>query len=134
MHTIPNYAIGNATSIFNLMRNVGGSTGIAITQALIERHRQMHINVLGEHVSIYSLATQHMLNSLKPALTVGSADAPTVTRQGYGLLWGMVQKQAAILSFNDIFRLLAAVFLAVTPLASLMRRPRDHAVTPVAAS
>jgi hypothetical protein len=36
----------------------------------------------------------------------------------------MVEKQAAILTFNDTFRLLAVIFLVIMPFALLMRRPR----------
>jgi DHA2 family multidrug resistance protein len=124
MDRIANQAMGNATSVFNLLRNIGGSTGIAITQTMLARNRQLHTNVLGTHVSIYSQQTQHMLHSLQSAFMARGADASTATRQAYGALWGMVQKQAAILSFNDAFRLLAVIFLVIMPLALLMRRPR----------
>ena len=63
MDPIANESMGNATSIFNLMRNVGGSAGIAVTQTLLARGRQHHINVLGAHVSAYSTLTQETIAS-----------------------------------------------------------------------
>ena len=56
MDRIPREEMGNATSIFNLMRNIGGSIGIATAATLLERHRQMYTNMLGAHVTPYALA------------------------------------------------------------------------------
>jgi DHA2 family multidrug resistance protein len=127
MDPISNQKMGNATSLFNLMRNIGGSVGIAVTQTLIARGRQVHTNVLGEHVSPFSFATNHLLHQLQAGFMAAGADATTAAARAHGALWGMVQRQAAMLSFNDAFRLLALIFLVLTPLAFLMRRPRTRA-------
>ena len=50
MDPIPRENMGNATSIFNLMRNIGGSMGIAAATTLLTRHRQEHTNNLVAHV------------------------------------------------------------------------------------
>ena len=50
--------MGNATSLFNLMRNIGGSIGIAVTGTMLARQQQMHGDVLGAHVTVYSPATR----------------------------------------------------------------------------
>jgi hypothetical protein len=49
-------------------------------------------------------------------------NAATATRQAYGAVWGMVQQQAAMLSYNETSRLLAAVFVLMLPLLFLMRK------------
>jgi DHA2 family multidrug resistance protein len=51
-------------------------------------------------------------------------DAATATRQAYGAVWGMVQQQAAMLAYNDVFRFLALTFVAMLPLLFLMRKPK----------
>ena len=51
MDPIPREQMGNATSLFNLMRNIGGSIGIATTGTMLARQQQAQINVLGAHVS-----------------------------------------------------------------------------------
>jgi DHA2 family multidrug resistance protein len=104
--------------------------GVAVTQTMLARHRQLYTNVLGTHVTAYDTGTQRMLHSLQSALFAHGADASTATRQAYGALWGTIQRQAAILSFNDTYRLLAVLFLLITPLALLMRRPRTQRVGP----
>jgi DHA2 family multidrug resistance protein len=60
--------MGNATSIFNLMRNIGGSMGIAAATTFLERRQQVHISVLGSHVDAYSPAARQMLQSARAAL------------------------------------------------------------------
>jgi len=126
MDPIPKEQMGNATSIFNLMRNIGGSMGIAATTTLLERRSQVHINQLGSHVNVYSLRTQQMLEQIRRAMIAAGSDPVTASRQAYRAVFGMVQRQASMLSFLETFRLLALVFLALLPLLLLMRRPRHR--------
>jgi len=116
--------MGNATSLFNLMRNIGGSLGIALVQTFAVRQRQIHTTILVEHINPYSPTTQLMLVRLKTAFMAAGADAVTATERATAALWGMVQQQAAVLSFLDSFHVLGLVFLIITPLAFLMRKPR----------
>jgi DHA2 family multidrug resistance protein len=131
MDPISNEAMGNATSIFNLMRNVGGSTGIAATQTLLARGRQRHINILGTQVHVYSSITQERLHQYQAAFIAQGADPVTAAQRAQGALWAKVQQQAAILTFNDAFRLLGFILLLVVPLGYIMRRPRSGPKEPV---
>ncbi|MGE5648520.1 MAG: DHA2 family efflux MFS transporter permease subunit [Acidobacteriota bacterium] len=124
MDAIAKEQMGNATSIFNLMRNIGGSMGIAFATTHLERTSQAHLNILGRHVDPYNPATQQMIGSLQGALMRRGADAATASKQAYGALFGMVERQASMLSFVDTFRVFALVFFAILPLLLLMRRPR----------
>ena len=118
--------MGNATSLFNLMRNIGGSFGIAAVQTILARDRQAHAAVLAAHVDPYSPQTQIAFSNLRADFLARGADLTTATQRAYGALYGMVQRQAAALSFLDAFRLLALVFLLMTPLVLLLRRPRHQ--------
>jgi len=121
---IPRERMGNATSIFNLMRNVGASIGISTVEALQFRHMQAHINYLGQHVNNASLQTQRTLGGLRQLFMSKGADSVTATRQAHGALWASVQRQAAILSYNDVFRFLGWMFLLLLPLLLLMEKPK----------
>ena len=121
---IPNERMGNATSIFNLMRNIGASIGIASVTTIVARHTQEHINILGQHVNAYNPRTQSMFEAMRQGFMAKWSDFATATRQAYAGLFGMVQQQAAMLSFADAFKLLAFLFLVVLPLILLMRAPR----------
>jgi MFS transporter, DHA2 family, multidrug resistance protein len=128
---VPRERMGNATSIFNLMRNIGSSVGISTVEALQFRRMQAHINVLGQHVARSSLQTQALLAGLQRTFMTRGADAVTAGRQAQGALWGMVEQQAAMLSYNDVFRLLGGMFLIMLPLLFLMEKPKGKGSTMV---
>jgi MFS transporter, DHA2 family, multidrug resistance protein len=129
MDRIPKERMGNATSLFNLMRNIGGSVGIALTGTLLERSRQFHTNVLVGKITPYDMQSRIMLQKLQAAFVAQGSDATTAQSRAYAALFGMTQRQAGILSFNDAFALLGLLFLLITPLVLIMRRPqsaREH--------
>lgn len=124
---IPKEEMGNATSIFNLMRNIGASIGIASVTTIITRHQQIHTNELGQHINPFSAQSQQTLEGMKQVLMSRGADALTAQKQAYAALFGMVQQQAAMMSFNDAFLIMSIMFLAVSPLVLLMKRPTHAA-------
>jgi DHA2 family multidrug resistance protein len=132
MDAIPREKMGNATSLFNLMRNIGGSIGIAVTGTLLARHTQATVNTLGSNVTAYDAASQRMLMQLRGAFMAAGADAATATTRAYAALFGLVQRQATMVSFVGIFQLLGVMFVALVPLVLLMKRPRARS-GPVAA-
>ena len=118
--------MGNATSIFNLMRNIGGSTGIAAVTTLIARREQVHTNILGEHLNPYDFGARMRLKGLTAVFISKGSDPPSAAHRAYAALFGMVQRQAAMQSFVEAFWLLGIIFLAITPLIFVMRRPKAH--------
>jgi MFS transporter, DHA2 family, multidrug resistance protein len=126
MDPIPKETMGNATSLFNLMRNIGGSVGIAIATTLISRKAQQNINVLGANVNPYNTSTRMMLDGLKSAMVARGADLATATERAHALVFGLVARQATMLAFVGVFRLLALIFLLMLPLLLLMRSPRHR--------
>lgn len=124
MATIEPQRMGYATSLFNLMRNIGGSVGIAVTGTMLARRRQAFGSMLGEHVTLFDPATNEMLAQLKAAFLARTGDAVAATNQAYVVLYGMVQRQAAMVSFVMIFRLLGILFFVMVPLVLLMRKPQ----------
>src|SRR5437899_4350623 len=106
MDPIPRERMGNATSLFNLMRNIGGSIGIAMTGTLLARHGQATTNTLGANVTPYDATSQSMLAGLRQAFMAAGADITTATERANAALFGMVQRQATMVSFVGIFQLL----------------------------
>jgi len=132
MDPIPNERMGNATSLFNLMRNIGGSMGIAVAATYQERTTQRYINILGTHVNPYSERARVLIEQYTRGFLASGA-SPTVAReQAYAALFGTVQRQAAMIAFLDTFRLMGIIFLALLPLLFLFRKPR-HQGGPMAA-
>src|SRR6516165_501031 len=89
MDRIPRERMGNATSLFNLMRNIGGSIGIATTGTMIARDQQRVTATLGSHVSAYDPASQNMFLQLRAAFVAAGSDAVTATERAYAAMFGM---------------------------------------------
>jgi DHA2 family multidrug resistance protein len=124
MSAIPKQELGNATSIFNLMRNLGGSVGIASVATMLSRNTQTHYNILGAHVSAFDTRTRMLLDQIRGGLMSHGMDFTTATHAAYAQLSGMVSQQAVMVAFVQLFRILALVFAVVVPLVFIMRRPR----------
>jgi DHA2 family multidrug resistance protein len=126
MDPIPRERMGNATSLFNLMRNLGGSFGIAATSSMLARHQQANINVFGANVDAYSAATQRAFEAARAGFLASGSDMTTATQRAYAALFGMVNQQAAMMAFVTLFRLLGLIFIILVPAILLMKRPRSR--------
>jgi DHA2 family multidrug resistance protein len=127
MGLIPKEQMGNATSIFNLLRNVGGSIGIAIATTLVARNIQTNTNNLASHITPYDPKTRVMMDSITRGMMTHGSPAHTAAQQGYAAMAGMVQKQATILAFVEVFRVLGLIFFLMVPLVLFMKRPPKKA-------
>jgi DHA2 family multidrug resistance protein len=126
MDPISNESMGNATSLFNLVRNLGGSIGIAAVSTIQTRREQVDINVLGAGVSPHNPNAVAMVNSLRHFFVAQGADSVMAMRQTQAAIFGMVRQQASMISYNTTFRILGIVFLGMIPFVLLMKRPRKR--------
>jgi MFS transporter, DHA2 family, multidrug resistance protein len=115
--------LGNATGIFNLMRNIGAGIGISVMTTLLARNSQTHQAVLTTHLTPYDPAYQDWLHATQGALAT-HGDPATAASQALGLLYAAVVRQATLLAFLDNFQLISLAALICLPLAFLFRRVR----------
>ncbi|MGH9468031.1 MAG: DHA2 family efflux MFS transporter permease subunit [Terriglobales bacterium] len=125
MDAIPLKDMGNATALFNLMRNLGGAVGISVVTFLVARRQQFHQNRLTSQLGSTNPTLAHMLAGFKALMMTRGMDAATAARQALAAVYGMVQQQALLLSYVEVFFLLGTVFLLMTPLVLLLRRPKS---------
>jgi DHA2 family multidrug resistance protein len=104
--TLSNEQIGNASGLFNLMRNVGGSIGISIATTLLTRRADAHQNDLANYMPQSGAAYQNALHNTQGFLTTyfGKANALPAAR---ATLYQQLNQQAVYWAFIDIFRWLA---------------------------
>ena len=126
MDAIAKEKMGNAASIFNVMRNIGGSMGIAVSATLLARNRQIYTNMLIKHVNPYSMPTRMAMNQVRNGLIARGVNPATAAMRTNAILFLNVQRQATMLSFIDIFRLLGWVFILTVPLVLIARSPRHR--------
>jgi len=127
---IPRHKMSNATAIFNLMRNIGGSFGVALMTTFVARRSQFHLNRLGEKITIYNLHAMLTLRQMQAWFMSRGADAVTARRQALGAMYGMVQRHAAMMSFVEAFWIMCIIFWAVIPMVLLLNNPRHHLEVP----
>ncbi|HWF38376.1 MAG TPA: DHA2 family efflux MFS transporter permease subunit [Candidatus Acidoferrales bacterium] len=123
MDPIPNESMGNATSLFNLVRNVGGSIGIAAVTTIQTRRQQADIDILGSKVTAGNLSTRHLLNLFHGLFSSQGIGPKESMKMAYATLFQMVERQASIISYDTTFRLLGILFLGMIPFLILMKRP-----------
>jgi MFS transporter, DHA2 family, multidrug resistance protein len=126
MSGITKEKMGNATSIYNLMRNIGGSFGIAAMTTLLARRQQVHQNQLISHITPSDIATQNTLHGLERYFRLQQPlSAYDATHKALGAIYVMVQQQAAMLSFVEAFWIMGIIFWSMAPLVLLLRNARD---------
>ena len=122
--TIPKEEMGNATGLFNLLRNIGGSVGIAVAATLLSRYSQFYQTTLAADVTPYSPQAQGKMLALKQAALARGMDAATADRSSLAVLYGVVRRQAGMLAYNRIFWVVGLAFLVIIPFLLLLKKPR----------
>ncbi|KJU86857.1 EmrB/QacA family drug resistance transporter [Candidatus Magnetobacterium bavaricum] len=114
--------MGNAAGIYNLLRNVGGSVGVAFVMTMVSRHSQRYQLQLTEHLSpfdrSYQMAASYIAGMLRYQGYGESASAVAAD----GIIYGQTLRQAAVLAFNDTAYVIFVVMLCVLPLVLIMKR------------
>ena len=119
----------NASAIINMVRNLGGSFGIALATTLIARRQQYHQSVLVEHVTTLGSQYDATVHNLQQTYLAYSGSAVDALQRAQAKVYAMVQQQAALLSFNDCFWVMAVILVTMVPLVLLMRKPPGGATT-----
>jgi DHA2 family multidrug resistance protein len=116
--------LGNATAAYNVVRNVGGSLGIATVTTLLARRTQYHQAMLVERADITNPLTSGRLREWTAHFSAQGADPVTAGQQAMDMLYRQVTDQAQVKAFIDDLWLLTLLFVAILLLVPLMRRVR----------
>ena len=123
MSTLPNEQIGNASGMYNLMRNTGGSIGIAVMTTFLARNSQIHNANLGANINQYSIAFQQTFSQIYGGY-LPQFGSETATQMAYAAINGLVARQAAVLAYIDDFRILAILCVLCIPAGFLFKAVR----------
>jgi MFS transporter, DHA2 family, multidrug resistance protein len=124
--------MGNATGLFNMLRNIGGSIGIAMATTALIRRADLHQTNLAANRSPSSPNLQQHATALTRFL--GYRLGPGVARPGsYGVLYGEMQRQSALLAYVDIFRWTAVLAFFCAGAVWLFKKPAKHHEPPMGA-
>ena len=118
---IPADRRGNATGLFNLTRELGGSIGTAWMGLLIDRSTKIHTVYLSESITPYSPLVQEQYGAIQGSLATQTSSPQLVPEAMLAL---KVRVQALVLSFQDGFTRATFVFLAALFLVLLLKKPK----------
>jgi MFS transporter, DHA2 family, multidrug resistance protein len=119
--TLRNEQIGNASGIFNLVRNIGGSIGISLAQTLLTRRTDYHQNQITNYVSQSQIWFQQQTNGLNSFL--GQARNPAnALPSSQGTLYRELGQQALLWAFVDVFRWTALLCFGCVAFVWLFRK------------
>ncbi len=123
MANLANEEIGNASGLYNLLRNVGGSLGISITNTLLARHSQVHQAYLIQNLTpsgrVYQQQLSQGAGDLAPKIGSAMSGAGAL-----GRIYSSLNIQALLLSYMDDFRYLALASFACLPVVFALRKAR----------
>ncbi len=122
MASLKNEEIGNASGLYNLLRNIGGSIGISVVNTIVARHQQVHQNELVASLNPGSITTRESIAGMRQYLAAQGASSTTALQQSYRLLGQSVTGQARLWSYVDDFRYMALMCAGCVPIVFLLKK------------
>ncbi|PYO57343.1 MAG: EmrB/QacA family drug resistance transporter [Candidatus Rokuibacteriota bacterium] len=122
--TIRRDKLVNATAVYGVLRNLGGSVGIALVTTLLAQRSQFHQVTLASHITPWDPETRARLTQWASHFVTQGSDGFTAERRAVAMLYRETVEQAQLLAYADDFWLLAVMFAAVPLILPFMRRVR----------
>jgi DHA2 family multidrug resistance protein len=122
--------MGNATAIFNLLRNLGGSFGVAIVTTILTRRAQFHQVHLVEHLAPLDRNFQRTLPQISQILQDRGFIPSSLNQGSLNLIYNQLLREASMLSFNDAFYILSIMLILTIPFVLLMKKGKTDAPGP----
>jgi DHA2 family multidrug resistance protein len=119
----PKYA-GSASALFNMMRNLGGSVGIALLSTLVTNREHLHSVRIGSTVTTDSAAVTARLESLTTTLIMKGLDPATAARTALKILDNSIRSQSYFLAYGDAFYVMGIIMAGSASLLLFMNKPK----------
>ncbi|HTZ40238.1 MAG TPA: DHA2 family efflux MFS transporter permease subunit [Syntrophales bacterium] len=119
--------MGNATSVFNLLRNLGGSFGVAFASTLVARRAQFHHGRLAEGMSVLDRNFQEAVPQVHLILQQQGMAPGLLDKGQLGLIYKKLVMEANMMAFNDTFFVLSVMMALAGLMVFLMKRSHEAA-------
>ncbi len=113
--------IGNASGLYNLMRNLGGSIGIAFVTTMLARGAQVHQSLMVGDLVPTNPAFAQRLATTTHSLEQQN-DPATAATMAYASIYNTLDQQAHLWAFVDVFMLFGFLALCALPLILLFKK------------
>lgn len=125
LSTLKGKEIGQGAAFTGMMRQLGGSFGIAIITTFISRMTVQHRSDIVSHLNANDPAVQQRLQGMQNSFIAKGMSPDVAAANGYKLLDLTVGKQAIVLSYMDVFLMIGAMFLICIPFILMVRQKKD---------
>jgi DHA2 family multidrug resistance protein len=105
-----------------MMRNIGGSIGIAGLSTLLSVRERFHSERIGESVTVYSGAVQERVRHSAAYFLSQGSDSYSANIRAIGAIGGAVRRQAFLFAYSDCFLVLGGVLLASAAALFFMKK------------
>jgi DHA2 family multidrug resistance protein len=122
MAGLKNEEIGNASGLYNLLRNIGGSIGISVVNTIVTRHEQTHRSELVGSLNSGNISVRGSIQGMQQYLIAQGASATTATERAYALIGGALTGQARLWAYVDDFRYMALVCFGCVPIVFALKK------------
>jgi DHA2 family multidrug resistance protein len=112
-----------------MMRQLGGSFGVALISTFVSRQTQVHRNTLVTHLSVNDLAVQQRVAQMAAGVRHTGIDSITARQTAYAMLDGAVTKQATLLSYMDVFLWVGIMFLVFVPVVLIFIKRANNKIS-----
>ncbi|MER2196673.1 DHA2 family efflux MFS transporter permease subunit [Methylobacterium brachiatum] len=117
----------DASALSNMMRNLGGSIGIAMLSTMIDRREHMHFSVLAEAITVNATRTQEHLAALAAGLHGHIADAAAAKGAALGMLAAQVRREAYVMAYADGFYIVGVSLVLSLGVVAILKKPQRTA-------
>jgi DHA2 family multidrug resistance protein len=124
LSTLKGKEIGEGAAFTGMMRQLGGSFGIAIITTLMAKRNVVHQNDLSSHLNMYDLDVQSRVATLTQGFISKGIPANIAQQDAYKALNYAVAKQASVLSYMDVFLYIAVLFAICIPFVLMVKGNR----------
>lgn len=121
LSTLKGQQIGQGAAFTGMMRQLGGSFGVALITTFMSRQNMVHRDVLVSKLDVNSSFVQEKVHGLQQGFIAKGMNIVDALKSAYATLDRMVTKQAAVLSYMDVFLALSVIFLICVPFVMLVR-------------
>ena len=122
MSFLKNEEIGNASGLYNLLRNIGGSIGISVVNTIVARHEQVHRSELARGLDPARPEVRGAVQGMQQYLSAQGASATTGLERAYGLIGQTLEGQSRLWSYVDDFRYMALMCFACVPIVFALKK------------
>ncbi len=115
---------GQAAGLTGMIRQLGGSFGVAIVGTYLERTMQANRIALLPNISLYNAETTQRIQAFTQGFLAKGYPLAQAQQQAYAALEGVLMKQVSLITYSEIFTALGLFFLACVPLIFLVKRTK----------